>query len=294
MDEMILLADSGSTKTEWVILTAKGIAHRFRSEGFNPSTQSENYIRDVLQQQVLPELKEESIKAGNLGLRFFTAGAGKEVHRRKMETLLLEVLPVATQDVMVGHDMQAAGIALFGLGAGIGCIIGTGANAAVCKGGYIHLGVPSGGYLLGDEGSGNHLGKRLAADYLYGFLPEGDDRAFEDHFGMDADTLWHKVYFEPNPNRFLASLAPFIYERKHIPYYQRMVTDTFQSFFSRILVHLHAYRELPLGVIGSVGMAFQEAFTERADVHGYGTPHFVQAPMEGMVAFYQKQLQEHE
>lgn len=290
---MILLADSGSTKTEWVILTASQVVHRFRSEGFNPSTQTENYIRDVLQSQVLPELPgQEGAQAGNLRLRFFTAGAGKEVHRHKMERLLLEVLPVAAEDAVVGHDMQGAGIGLFGMEAGIACIIGTGANAAVCEASKIRLGVPSGGYLLGDEGSGNHLGKRLASDYLYGFLPEGDDRAFEEHFGLDAESLWNKVYFEPNPNRFLASLAPFISERKHIPYYRRLVTDTFQSFFSRILVHLHAYRELPLGVIGSVGMAFEEAFTERAEANGYRPPRFVKAPMDGMVTFYQKQLQQ--
>jgi N-acetylglucosamine kinase-like BadF-type ATPase len=283
----ILLADSGSTKTDWIMLQASQ-REDFRTEGLNPSTQKPEYIRRILAEELLPWLLPRLSAEQYVRLRLFSAGTGKEVHRHRLEALCREVLPLVEKDVLVGHDMLGAGLALFGRGSGIACILGTGSNAAYCYSGRIELEVPSGGYLLGDEGSGNHLGKRLAADYLYGFLPEGEAQAFEQAFGLDTESLWENVYFRPNPNRFLASLAPFISQRLSQPYFRRMVVNAFQLFFDRIVSHLRLYAQEPIGVVGSVGFAFQEVFTERALANGYREPTFLREPKEALVQFYRQ------
>ena len=222
---MILIADSGATKTDWLINDINK-SEILKTEGINPFHQDENYIRRIIETDLLPQIEKENISE----IYFYGAGCLPEPAEKIINIL---------QDFFNGTkvhaytDLMGAARALCGKKPGIACILGTGSNSCMYDGKEITKNVSPLGYILGDEGSGAYLGKKFIADCLKGQLPENIKNDFLRNCGLTVEDILRKVYREPQANRFLASLTPYIYNRKHEAQVKNFLCECFTDFFER-------------------------------------------------------------
>ena len=250
---MILIADSGSTKTDW--------SGGYTTQGINPFHQSEDEIRSVLRQELLPQLDASEVTA----VYFYGSGVRPEKEAVMCE-LLREVFPHA--EIIEAHsDLLGAARALCGHNEGIACILGTGANSCLYDGEKIVQNTPALGYILGDEGSGAALGKHFLHDLYSGILPQEMIPLFEKETGLTLSEVIQRVYREPLANRFLASLSKFIHQHIDEPGLQRLVVENFEAFFR---VHILPYNrpDLPVSFVGSIAWFYQDQLRTAAETFG--------------------------
>ena len=278
---MKLIADSGSTKTDWVLADGADIRARLQTQGINPFHQSEDDIRAILRRELLPQLR-----ADRLSVHFYGSGVRTELEA-VMVRLLAEVLPQA--DHVEAHgDLIGAARAVCGRSEGIACILGTGANSGLYDGRQIVQNTPPLGYILGDEGSGAVLGRELLNALYKGFMPSPLLDDFQTFTGMVMGDVISRVYRQPMANRFLASLSPFINSHLDVPEVSRMVIDCFRNFFRR---NVTQYRrpDLPVGFVGSIAYHYQQQLTEAAAAEGFTVGTVLQSPIDGLVTYHQPQ-----
>ena len=297
---MILIADSGSTKTAWAVVRESAapagcpVVATLHTQGITPVHQSEADIRAVLEQELLPRLSAlppdvlpppGGQGAPRLpGLRVFFYGSGcTTAHIPMMGHLLGQTLSAGS--VEVHSDLMAAARALCGRDGGIACILGTGANSCLYDGRRIVSHTPALGYILGDEGSGAVLGRL----FLNGILKDPRLAGLRDRFlaewRLTTDDITRRVYREPMANRFLASLAPFVRDHLDHPLLRRMVVGNFRQFF-RANLEPYGRRDLPAHFVGSVAFHFQEQLAEAARMEGYQLGSIRQSPLDGLVAYH--------
>ena len=279
----ILIADSGSTKTDWICLTGDDESTQIEVQtvGLNPFHVSDNEIRGVLTHDVLPQLGDSNVEA----VYFYGSGVRSEVEGR-VEGLLRESFPDA-KTVQAHSDLLGACRALCGDEAGIACILGTGANSCVYDGKKIVHNTPALGYILGDEGSGAVLGKHLLHDLYTGVLPHSLRIAFEKEMGLELSEIINKVYREPQANRFLASLSEFIHRHLNEEGIRQMVYNTFSDFIN---YHVSRYgrHDLPLSFVGSIAFYYQEQLQLIVQMLGYPMGTILKSPLQGLVAYHSK------
>ena len=279
----ILIADSGSTKTDWICLTGDDESTQIEVQtvGLNPFHVSDNEIRGVLAHDVLPQLGDSQVEA----VYFYGSGVRPEVEGR-VEGLLRESFPDA-QTVQAHSDLLGACRALCGDEAGIACILGTGANSCVYDGKKIVHNTPALGYILGDEGSGAVLGKHLLHDLYTGVLPHNLRLTFEKEMGLELSEIINKVYREPQANRFLASLSEFIHRHLDEEGIRQMVYNTFSDFIN---YHVSRYgrHDLPLSFVGSIAFYYQEQLQLIVQMLGYPMGTILKSPLQGLVAYHSK------
>lgn len=278
----ILIADSGSTKTDWVCLQPGGDTPQIEvhTVGLNPFHVSDNEIRSVFQHELLPQLGGAQIDA----VYFYGSGVRSEVEGR-MAGLLREVFPSA-QAVEAHSDLLGACRALCGRHQGIACILGTGANSCVYDGTTIVHNTPALGYILGDEGSGAVLGKHLLHDIYTGVLPQNIRIVFERESGMQLSEIINKVYREPQANRFLASLSEFIHRHLDDEGVRQLVYNTFNDFAT---FHLSRYgrKDLPVSFVGSIAWYYKDQLSLILQMLGYQVGTIMQSPLQGLIAYHQ-------
>ncbi len=279
----ILIADSGSTKTDWICLTGDDESTQIEVQtvGLNPFHVSDNEIRGVLAHDVLPQLGDSKVEA----VYFYGSGVRPEVEGR-VEGLLRESFPDA-KTVQAHSDLLGACRALCGDEAGIACILGTGANSCVYDGKKIVHNTPALGYILGDEGSGAVLGKHLLHDLYTGVLPHNLRLTFEKEMGLELSEIINKVYREPQANRFLASLSEFIHRHLDEEGIRQMVYSTFSDFIN---YHVSRYgrHDLPLSFVGSIAFYYQEQLQLIVQMLGYPMGTILKSPLQGLVAYHSK------
>ena len=279
----ILIADSGSTKTDWICLTGDDESTQIEVQtvGLNPFHVSDNEIRGVLSHDVLPQLGDSNVEA----VYFYGSGVRPEVEGR-VEGLLRESFPDA-QTVQAHSDLLGACRALCGDEAGIACILGTGANSCVYDGKKIVHNTPALGYILGDEGSGAVLGKHLLHDLYTGVLPHNLRLTFEKEMGLELSEIINKVYREPQANRFLASLSEFIHRHLDEEGIRQIVYNTFNDFIN---YHVSRYgrHDLPLSFVGSIAFYYQEQLQLIVQMLGYPMGTILKSPLQGLVAYHSK------
>ncbi len=276
---MILIADSGSTKTDWAVIENGSVLKVFNTKGLNPYFVSGKKIVSIIGNRT------GSFTANRLdAVYFYGAGCGSQTQRSRVENALRTVFPEAM--ISVEGDILGAARALFMNRPGIACIIGTGSNSCVYDGKGISEKVFSAGYLFGDEGSGSHMGKIILGDYLKKRLPREIDKAFTTSFGYDREDIIRKIYHGSEPNRFLASFAPFIRENLSNRYIRDLVTECFDSFFSEQVKTLRSHASLPLSCTGSVAWHFRELFGLSARKAGIVPEKYMLTPMEGLIAYH--------
>lgn len=280
---MMLIADSGSTKTDWCVILDNTPIKRIGTKGLNPFFQSEEEIQQELTHSLLPQLPEGTIDS----VYFYGAGCTPE----KAPTLrraIADSLPVVG-NIKAYSDMLAAARGLCGREAGITCILGTGSNSCFYDGKEIVNHISPLGFILGDEGSGAVLGKLLVGDILKNQLSPAIKEAFLKQFDLTVPEIIDRVYRQPFPNRFLASLSPFIAQHLEEPGIRQLVLGSFIAFLRRNVMQ-YDYTQYSAHFIGSVAHCYKEILQEAAQETGIRIGKILQSPMEGLIQYHSDPL----
>ena len=278
---MILIADSGSTKTDWCVVENGVLVQQIFTKGTNPFFQSEEEISNEIATALLPELKTDQFDA----VYFYGAGCGfpdkiEIVHRAISKQLKVK------GNVEVATDMLAAARGLCGREAGIACIMGTGSNSCYYDGENIVANVSPLGFILGDEGSGACLGKLMVGDLLKNQMTPELKEKFLKQFDLTPADIIDRVYRKPFPNRFLASLSPFLAQNINEPCVHELVLNSFKAFFKRNIMQYENYQNLKVNLIGSVAFYYKEVLAEAAEAMGIQLGTIIQSPMEGLIKYH--------
>lgn len=274
---MILIADSGSTKTDWALVDRHQAVVEIKTKGLNPFQVSGDEIANEVRSSLLPHLPTVALDA----VYFYGAGCTPE-KQPAVEQALRSVLTVKGS-CTVASDMLGAAIAVCGHEPGIACILGTGSNSCAYDGQRIVKNVSPLGYILGDEGSGASMGKYLLGNILKHQWPENIINRFHEHYGLTAADIIDRVYRQPRPNTFLASFMPFIVQNLHEPVVYAFVKDNFRSFLRRNVKQYDGWDQLPIGFNGSIAQVLRSPLEEVMQEEGMHLGRIVQAPMEGLV-----------
>lgn len=281
---MILIADSGSTKTHWCLMTANGQSSDFFTDGINPFYQTSDAIKNSVSNQLLPQMARLMWAGKVTHIYFYGAGCTPE----KIPVLVYALTSIfKSAQINVYSDMVGAACGLLGHNEGVACILGTGANSCLWNGKEIVKNVPALGFILGDEGSGAVLGKRLVADLLKNQLNDELKEKFLKQYNITAADIIENVYRKPFPNRYLASLSMFCAENIDNPLVYKLVYDHFAYFAKRILTQ---YPPLPIGFIGSIAYYYQDVLKAVLTDNGFEVAQILQSPMEGLKAYHKNDV----
>ena len=296
---MILIADSGSTKTDWTLIHSPhpmkwDVIASFQSQGITPIHQTPDQIRQILGRELMSHLStfpraaliNSKVLEGSLlsQIKVFFYGSGcTPAHVPMMKQILGEVF--SPQNIEVHSDLTAAARALCQYEPGIACILGTGANSCLYDGEAITQNTPALGYILGDEGSGSVLGRLfLNGIFKNPKLANLRDKFLEETKQTQADII-KKVYNEPMANRYLASTSTFIIEHLGNPTLRQLVIDNFRQFF-RSNTDPYNRKDLPVHFVGSMAFHYRSQLEEAAKLEGYTIGQTLQSPMEGLIKYH--------
>ncbi len=279
---MKLVVDSGSTKTDWGFFNTVYDLKAVKTQGINPCHQSEEEIRSIIRNELLPNTQNLDL-AAITEVFYYGAGCATRSICEQMAALLKEFIPNAA--IAVDSDMLGAARALCGHAEGVACVLGTGSNSCLYNGKAIEDQVPSLGYILGDEGSSAALGRRLIGDCLKRQLPEAVSREFMERYSLTKESIIESVYRKPLPNRFIAGFAPFVYEKRAIPEVHKMIIQCFSEFFTRNVINYHK-PWLPVHFVGSLAGSFADELRETADSLGMTIGKIEASPMSGLVDYH--------
>ena len=278
---MILIADSGSTKTDWCVVENGQPIQQISTKGINPFFQSEEEISNEIATSLLPQLKTNALDA----VYFYGAGCGfpdkiAMVHRAITKHLQIK------REVEVNTDMLAVAHGLCQHEAGIACIMGTGSNSCYYDGKQIVSNVSPLGFILGDEGSGAVLGKLLVGDILKNQMTPELKEKFLKQFGLKTADIIDHVYRKPFPNRFLASLSPFLAQNIDEPCIHALVLGSFKSFLKRNVMQYENFRNSKVHFIGLVAFYYKTILAEAAQEMNIQLGTIIKSPMEGLIKYH--------
>jgi N-acetylglucosamine kinase-like BadF-type ATPase len=280
---MILIADSGSTKTDWRLIDDKKEIHQFASQGINPYFISSDEISLIIQNELLSQI-QFPIFDSPLSVFFYGAGCGSESKKEIVRIALLKSFPNATIEVY--SDMLGAARSLCGVNPGIAAILGTGANTCYYDGTNITESTPSLGYVLGDEGSGAHIGKTFVQAYLNKEMPEALSNRFYERFHMGKEEILDAIYKQAKPNRFLASFSKFIYQNLKEQFVVDLVADCFGQFFDKHICKYSKYKEVKLSCVGSVAFYYSNILRAVAINKGVNIETIIETPIAGLTLYH--------
>ncbi len=278
---MILIADSGSTKTHWR-LADNDKQQDFFTAGINPFYQTEAEIAESIGRELVPQLNERAAAIDHI--HFY--GAGCHFPEKKEMVKLSLAKHFAHADIEICNDLLAACRALFANREGIGCILGTGSNSCYYDGNEIKDNVSPLGFIIGDEGSGAVLGKIFVGNILKNQLPASLKQDFLDEYNLTTETILNGVYKKTFPNRFLASFVPFIQKNIDRKELHEMVRSSFDDFFRRNVMQYEQAKHIEIGFVGSIGAIFEETLRESALHFGLKISKITASPMEGLTEFH--------
>ena len=276
---MILIADCGSTKTDWCLLDCGEIKKRIFTGGMNAVMLTGEEISGRIASELMPQLGDEPIDS----VFFYGAGCLAEEVCDNVRRAIAHNIPSARL-IEVDTDLLAAARALCVRSAGIACIMGTGSNSCFYDGDKIVDNVSPLGFILGDEGSGAVLGKILVGDVLKNQLPADLCRKFLDKYELDRLTIIRRVYREPQANRFLASVTPFLLENITHPAIHELVVNSFKAFFRRNVLQYERARQLTVNFVGSIAWYYRDLLGEAASDMGCTVGKIIKSPMDGLIA----------
>ncbi len=277
---MIIIADSGSTKTAWRLIREDHSVDTLETEGINPYYQSTEEIAKFLMETLVPHISEPVN-----GIHFYGAGCtnGKEDFVRDA---LFSVL--LSDHIEVKSDLYGAARALCFDEPGIACILGTGSNSCYYDGRSIVENISPLGFILGDEGSAAVLGKKLVADYLKKMMPESLRTLFAKEYSVSASEVLNRVYRSEFPNRYLAGFTPFLSENISNSYCEKLVVSEFQNFISRNILNYRESRSIPISFTGSVAYFFETQLRMVLQSNGLSIGKIVRQPIELLTEYHSR------
>ena len=276
---MKLIADSGSTKTEWCLIDGN-TRKNFITQGLSPYFLSSEQIARIIEKEVKPKLGDRL--PGEI--YFYGTGCSKKENIMLVKKAIINVFSDA--ELTVDHDLVGAARALCGNEKGVACILGTGSNSCYYNGKRILRNIPGLGYVLGDEGSGTYLGKKVVQYYLYNTFDADLMDRFNAKFNTTSDEILKAVYKKPLPNRYLASYAIFLAENRGHYMIENIIEDGFNDFFFN---HVYKYREswkYPLHFTGSIAYGFRDVLKELCGTFELTLGKVIKKPMDGLIKFH--------
>lgn len=275
---MLLIADSGSTKTNWCLIDDAARQVRFTTEGYNPNYVTREYLLDSLRPALPGGYDWSRVRR----VYFYGAGCSEDRYDFMRETLRQLFVHA---EIEIAMDLLASARALLGTSPGFVAILGTGTNSCLYDGRRITHNIDSLGFILGDEGSGGYIGKRLLSDYIRGYMPEDVRSRFYETYRLSGDEIIEQVYTRPMPNRFCASFTRFISGYDH-PYLQEVVRQSFRDFFTHIICGYPQYSAYRLHCVGSVAYHFRDLLASVAAEYRMELGEVVPYPMERLIRYH--------
>jgi glucosamine kinase len=275
----ILLADSGATKCEWCLIR-NGKRKTIFTQGISPYFLTIQQIRELLTTELLPGLKNADISE----VFYYGTGLSNPNNVKMLEKVLKSLFPGAK--VKADHDMMAAAHALCGHDKGIACILGTGSNSCFFNGKKIVKNRPGLGYVLGDEGSGAYLGKKVIQYYLYDTFDEELRFRFNDTFNTSRIEILENVYKKPLPNRYLAGFAVFLAQNRGHFMIENILEDGLNDFFFQHLCKYSESWKYPIHFVGGVSYGFKDVLKELCQSYEFELGRILKNPMEGLIDYH--------
>ncbi|MES2727834.1 MAG: N-acetylglucosamine kinase [Bacteroidota bacterium] len=280
---MILIADSGSTKTDWTLMDKEGKERKtFHTIGYNPYFIDTENIFYSLSENLLKDLDASKVTE----VYFYGAGCSTTEKKDIVRKALVRSFP-HVKNIFLGHDLLASARALLGNEKGFAAILGTGTNTCIYDGNDIELNIDSLGYLMGDEGSGSYIGKKILRDFMRGNLQPELQARFKERFHIvDNEQIFSTLYQTQFPNRYLASFCAFADEFVTHPYIKNKVRDSFRDFFKNLTSKYPNYKNYTFNCVGSVGFVFKDILEEVALSYDMKIGRVIKSPMDDLVAFH--------
>lgn len=280
---MYLIADSGSTKTDWCLTDAKGTQTQiYHTIGYNPYFIDTEAIFYSLSENLLKNLDASLVTK----VYFYGAGCSTPEKKDTVRKALSRSFPTA-DEIFVGHDLLATARALLGKREGFAAILGTGCNTCIYDGDDVSMNIDSLGYLLGDEGSGSYIGKKIVRDFMRGRLEPELQARFKERFQItDNEQIFQTLYTTQFPNRYLASFCKFADEYVSHPYIKNKVRDGFRDFFKNLVSKYPNYKAYEFNCVGSVGFVFKDILEEVALSFDMKIGRVIKSPLEDLVKFH--------
>ncbi len=282
MNKYQIIADSGSTKTDWAIVNkvTKDIT-RVKTVGFNPYFQDSEYIYQTLS-EAFSNLSFDFNEVEHI--YYYGAGCSTPENIEIVELALKKLFSLST--IEIHHDLIAAARATLGKNDGIACILGTGSNSCVWKDEMEIENIESHGYIFGDEGSGSHLGIHLIQLYLSGNLDKKIKDEFDKQFNLSKKEILYKTYREKNPNVFLASFAKFYQQFITEPALRTIILNEFDEFFQKRIIPYNNYQNYQVGFIGSISFFYQDLLLEVADRYSIKVSKITRCPIDELITYH--------
>ncbi len=277
---MILIADSGSGKTDWILRSDK-ILIPFKSIGLNPNFLSDQQLKKHIV-HTFKKVKRAEVKR----IFFYGAGCGSRVNRIRINKILGVVFPNAS--ISVQSDLLAAARSSFGRGKGIACILGTGANSGIYDGKLITRTVPSLGFIMGEEGSGNWIGRQLLKAFYERAMPARLSKKFKRTFNTDLPDVIEKIYRRERPTAYLASFAPFAIENRKDHFIRKILKEGSLLFADRYIRPLRHNTRSPIRFTGSIAYFLKDEVKNALGTIGYRNITFQRSPIPGLVQYHSK------
>jgi len=280
---MILIADSGATKSDWLLIDERGNEQmNYQLVGLNPYYLSPAEIISILSKELTPFIEAKKIKK----LYFYGAGCSSLYKCMMLEEAFEKLFRNA--EITIESDLLGAARAMFGNKEGIACILGTGSNSCYCKEGKIINKIVSLGYFFGDEGSGAHMGKTFIKDYLLGKLPKDLEETFKKEFNYTRDNILDAVYNLPFPNRFLAGFSKFYANNLSNKYVFDLITNSFREFFMNQVEQFENHKKLPLAFTGSVAFYFEPLLRQIAAEYEVKIDRIIRTPIKSLAEYHRE------
>jgi glucosamine kinase len=282
---MILIADSGSTKTDWRMIDRHGQVEQAKTMGFNPYQTSE----DTIFQEINEKLKDKVPEIPG-SIYFYGSGCAAPGNKAIVKRAISRVFP--DSDITVEHDLLAAARALCGNEPGIACILGTGSNSCLYDGENIIENRTSLAFILGDEGSGAVMGKALVKKYLDEELPTHLAEKFKNRYHPTVEEILNKVYKEPFPNRYLAGFSKFLFDNLSDPFIYQMVYNNFNDFFEKNVLKYTNYQNHKVHFVGSVAFYYSNVLRQVANDKGITVKNILETPIAGLTLYHSNLMNE--
>ena len=272
-----LIIDAGSTKMDWALLDKGKLLERFSTAGFNPNYADKQLLSEIISSVGVPKMEVKEIF-------YYGSGCLKAENAKMVGEMLHQGFPNSVP--MVSNDMMGAAHALLGPEKGIACILGTGANSCFYDGESITERAVSLGYLVGDEGSGCYIGRKLVRAYFYDLMPLELKLEFNNSYHLDINDFIERVYHQPEVSKYLAGFVRFAGEHIDHPFIQDMVRECFSDFIKVFVLRYNDCRNVQVSFVGSVAFYFQTLLYECLSAEGLTMGKVMRSPMDGLIQRY--------
>lgn len=279
-----LICDSGATKAEWC-LVKNGKKKTVFTQGISPYFLSATQIQELLLKELKPQLKKTKVDS----IYYYGTGCANPANAKSVKQALQSVF-ASTKKIEVTHDLMGAARALCRRKKGIACILGTGSNSCYYDGKKIVKNSPGLGFILGDEGSGAYLGKKVIQYYLYGTFDDELMARFDAAYTTNKTEILENVYKKPLPNRYLASFTLFLANNRGHSMIENIIENGLNDFFSTHLCQYKEARRMPVNFIGAVAFGFKDVLQQLCNRYGFVQGKVLKNPMEGLVKYHTPEL----